>query len=118
MSEDNRQAQLRTGLVQYVGSMIINSDLDPKDSAQVTAAALCEEAAKLAVKENGGVDFYVAKPLLRAVIYLYEEDFKHMMNEMKKNNLDPQMAEAIQKKMDNGLAFLKNTIEAYKEKNA
>ena len=42
MSDMNRQAQLRQGLTQYVGAMLTNLSLEPRDASQVTAASLVE----------------------------------------------------------------------------
>ena len=115
MSDMNRQAQLRQGLTQYVGAMLTNLSLEPRDASQVTAASLVEEATKLAKKEDDEVDFYIAKPLLRAVIYLYEEDFKRFARAAHEQHLDSEKELVANAKavMDKNLAFLRKMIEAH-----
>ena len=112
--ELNRQAQIRNGLTQYVGSMLTNSDFKGKAAAQLTVAALVEEATKLA-KTNDGIDFYVAKPLLRAVIYLYEEDFKRLARDAKNAGLEKEIVPRIRAELDANLKFLRKTVENFAE---
>ena len=112
MSDKNRQSQLRLGLTQYVGAMLANSDFKGKAAAQLTAAALIEEAVKLAKTEDG-VDFYIAKPLLRAVDYLYEEDFKKLAREAKENGLEKDVVPSLRQDLDQRLSFIRKTVKAY-----
>ncbi|MED1125227.1 hypothetical protein [Bacillus atrophaeus] len=65
----NDQAQIRQGLVSYVGAVIKSSPLEGKAARQSAAAILIEEALKIAQGEDGSLDFYVLKPLLRGTAH-------------------------------------------------
>lgn len=75
--DDKLAPILRQGLVQYIGALMQNSNLEGKAAAQVVAAALSEEALKIAKTETE-YDFYVAKPILRASIVLLKERIKEL----------------------------------------
>lgn len=112
MNEMNRQAQIRQGLTQYIGAMLTNTELSHKDACQVVVAALVEEAVKLSMTQDG-VDFYIAKPLLRAIKYLYEQDLNKMAQEARKSGLEEQVVPAARKLLNDNLAFIEKTINAY-----
>lgn len=110
MSETNRQAQLRHGLTQYIGAMLSNKDLDPKAAAQLTVAALAEEAVKLC-KTDDGIDMFRAKPILRATEYICDENFKKMAREAQKHGLGDQMIPGLRAKFDKNMEFIRKAID-------
>lgn len=63
----NDYNQIRSGLTNYVGSLINACPYEGmKASRQYVAATLIEEAMKIIEGDSNTLDLYVAKPLLRA----------------------------------------------------
>lgn len=69
----NDLTQIRTGLVNYIGAMLKATKLEGKAANQTVAATLVEEALKLTQVESSVCDLYVAKPILRANIFLLNQ---------------------------------------------
>lgn len=79
----NDLTQIRTGLVNYIGAMLKATKLEGKAANQTVAAALIEEALKLTQVESSVCDLYVAKPILRANVFLLNQrcnELKKLMN--------------------------------------
>ena len=64
--QQNKSAQIRQGLLQFVASLMENLEGNPQAVAQLITASLLEEAMKISTKDNKNVDFFVAKPILKA----------------------------------------------------
>ena len=66
MSYSNDQAQIRAGLVNYIGAMLKSSKFEnEKATKHSVVAILLEEAMKLCKDDQGMYDVYVSKPALR-----------------------------------------------------
>lgn len=68
---ENDIAQIRSGMVNYIGALINASIDDPKISKHKISSILLEEVLKLA-KDNDVYDFYILKPLFRANIIIFK----------------------------------------------
>lgn len=76
---DNRAAQARQGLTQYVGALLDSLKGEVKAKAQLVVAALCEEALKLCINnDNQRLDFFAAKPVLRAASFVLSKRAEEM----------------------------------------
>lgn len=68
MAYSNDQAQIRAGLVNYIGAMLQSSKFENEKAIKHSVVAiLLEEAAKLCKDDEGMFDMYVSKPALRLV---------------------------------------------------
>lgn len=65
--------QLRSGLTNYIGAILQASELEVRAAKQLAAAALAEEILRLAQNERKNCDLFVAKPLLRANVYILQQ---------------------------------------------
>lgn len=88
-------AESRNDLTQYIGAMLDSSDFEGKSARQIVAAALVEEAVKIC-KNDTEVDFYVAKPILRAANYLLQAKKKSLL--MAADGLDEESAKKLLQK--------------------
>ncbi len=79
----DKAAQIRQGLTQFVGALVDNLEGNKEAVAQLTAAALTEEALKLCQKEDGSTDFYVSKPILRAAHIIISSRVHELSNSIK-----------------------------------
>lgn len=62
----NDQAQIRAGLVNYIGAMIKSSKFENEKAIRHSVVAiLLEEAAKLCKDDEGTFDIFISKPILR-----------------------------------------------------
>ena len=103
----NDYNQIRSGLTNYIGSMINACPYEGmKASRQYVAATLIEEAMKIIDGDKETPDMYVAKPLLRANIILINK----RINELAKLPQVAQVKEKIQeyKKCANYLTEIVN----------
>lgn len=101
MSEqsDTRRSLLGNEFVQFLGGTIAKMTAPggmfenrPQAAAHETIAIVAEELLKLTYDKDGDTDFYRAKPLIRAAIFLlrqYEKDIEgvDIENDMKKSIL-------------------------------
>lgn len=69
----NDNTQIRNGLTNYIGSLLKAVPFDGKASKQVVIAILIEEAFKLSLDENGEMDMYCLKPILRQTKIIFEK---------------------------------------------
>lgn len=62
----NDQAQIRAGLVNYIGAMLKSSKFDNEKAVRHSVVAiLLEEAAMLCKDNEGTFDVFISKPILR-----------------------------------------------------
>lgn len=73
MSYSNDQVQIRQGLVNYIGALLKASPFSGKAARQGVASILIEESLKIAQDDEGLIDLYVAKPLLRATVHTLKQ---------------------------------------------
>lgn len=74
MSYSNDTTQIRAGLTSYIGALIESSYYGPQAAKQSVVAILLEEALKIAQpKEDEPFDLYVLKPMLRAMMIVYQQ---------------------------------------------
>lgn len=69
----NDTQQIRNGLVNYIGSLLIASPFEEKAARQHVIGMVTEEALKMAMNEDDTIDMYSAKPFLRACKIIFEK---------------------------------------------
>ena len=74
MSEknDNIIKDIREGLVQFIGALLDNTSYEGAAARQIVCAALTEEALKLATQHER-IEYYSAKPILRATLLILDQ---------------------------------------------
>lgn len=85
---NNKQNQIRQGLTQFIGALIDNLSGDKEAVAQLVAASLSEEALKISIKDNK-IDYFIAKPILRATIIVLKQRYEEIVqsiNSLKEDN--------------------------------
>lgn len=83
MVDDNINAEIRQSLVQFIGAMLQHSTYKGAQGRQVVCAAIAEEALRL-VTVNGKIEYFSAKPLLRAAVLILEtkkKEYEDMLND-------------------------------------
>lgn len=75
---NNKQNQIRQGLTQFIGALIDNLSGDKEAVAQLVAASLSEEALKISIKDNK-IDYFIAKPILRATIIVLKQRYEEIV---------------------------------------
>lgn len=116
----NKSIKIRQGLTQFVGALSENLEGDTQDIKQLITAGLAEEALKTATKEKGDIDFYVAKPILRAAVFI----LRNKINEL--NNLLPDVMEAnLKQALESAIKqysyaedLVQHLIDSYKKEGA
>ena len=81
--DTNKAAYIRQGLTQYVGSLAQSIEGDSKEKLQLITAALTEEALGLCMNEEKKLDFFTAKPILRAAGYILSKRAKETKEDAK-----------------------------------
>lgn len=69
----NDTQQIRNGLVNYMGSLLMASPFEGKAAKQHVIGSVTEEALKMAINEDGTIDMYAAKPFFRACKIIFEK---------------------------------------------
>lgn len=85
---NNKQNQIRQGLTQFIGALIDNLSGDKEAVVQLVAASLSEEALKISIKDNK-IDYFIAKPILRATIIVLKQRYEEIVqsiNSLKEDN--------------------------------
>lgn len=102
----NDYNQIKSGLTNYVGSLIKACPYEGmRASRQYVAATLIEEAMKIIEGDKETPDMYVAKPLLRANIIL----MKKRINELSKLPQVAQVKEKIEE-YNKCITYLTDTV--------
>jgi hypothetical protein len=78
LAYSNDQTQIRAGLVNYIGALIASSKFENKAAKQAVTSILAEETLKLAQDENGIIDLYTVKPMIRAVIFIFKQRIQEL----------------------------------------
>ena len=81
--DTNKAAYIRQGLTQYVGALAQSIEGDPKEKLQLITAALTEEALGLCMDDEKKLDFFTAKPILRAAGYILSKRAKETKEDAK-----------------------------------
>ncbi len=81
--DTNKAAYIRQGLTQYVGALAQSIEGDSKEKLQLITAALTEEALRLCMNEEKKLDFFTAKPILRAAGYILSKRAKETKEDAK-----------------------------------
>lgn len=81
--DTNKAAYVRQGLTQYVGALAQSIEGDSKEKLQLITAALTEEALGLCLTEEKKIDFFTAKPILRAAGYILSKRAKETKEDAK-----------------------------------
>lgn len=76
----NDTQQIRNGLVNYMGSLLVASPFEGKAAKQHVIGSVTEEALKMAINEDGTVDMYAAKPFFRACKIIFEKRILELTN--------------------------------------
>lgn len=109
----NREAELKQGIIQYIGAAAKDSGLDGDDAAQLAISMVTETSLELG-KRDYGYDFYVLKPIIRGAAFLLAEKARQIDEE---TGGDP----TVKKFSDNYRKFsnaLKNFADASKQRTA
>lgn len=85
------------------------SSLSNKDRAQLKVAELVGEAISI-IEAEGSIDLYKAIPLLKAVIYLYEEDLEHFKRSISDSEIQREIIPQEQARLEKNLSFMRQTI--------
>lgn len=92
----NDEKQIRAGLVNFIGSLLKASKETSNSSyraqQQNVASILTEETIKLSQDNDGLIDLYIVKPLIRGVSFVYGQRIK----ELKKLPQEAQVKEKIE----------------------
>lgn len=81
--DTNKAAYIRQGLTQYVGALAQSIEGDSKEKLQLITAALTEEALGLCMDDEKKLDFFTAKPILRAAGYILSKRAKETKEDAK-----------------------------------
>lgn len=81
--DTNKAAYIRQGLTQYVGALAQSIEGDSEEKLQLITAALTEEALGLCMNEEKKLDFFTAKPILRAAGYILSKRAKETKEDAK-----------------------------------
>lgn len=81
MNNDNKYAQLKNELTQYLGGLITNSPEKHAIPHQIEAV-LCETLISLARKEDGSMNMFTVKPVLRATSYIMKNRAKDLQSKL------------------------------------
>lgn len=68
--------QLRGGLVNFIGTLISQSGFTGETARHSVVSTLTEESLKLTQNEEGVVNLYCAKPILRATVFILSQRIK------------------------------------------
>lgn len=115
-SASNRQAVLRNGLTQYIGAMLDKSDYKLSATRQLIVAALLEEAVKICKRDDGTVDMYAAKPILRAMLYIYDHEYEKAVEAAKESGLGDSILPGLAARFEQMKKPIQSMIDAAKEK--
>ena len=69
---DKLMAEIRQGLTQFVGAMLINTSYEGQEARQIVCASLVEEALALTRQEDK-YEMFSAKPIIRATVAILQE---------------------------------------------
>ena len=69
---DNVIKDIREGLIQFIGALLKNTSYEGAAARQIVCAALTEEALTLATQHNK-IEYYSAKPILRATLLILDQ---------------------------------------------
>ena len=92
----NDTTQIRSGLVNYLGALIVASKYEPQAARHDVAAMLVEEAIKLAKDENDNYDMFVLKPILKANAFILDNRISEIDKDL--DILPEEICKELQKK--------------------
>lgn len=105
--------EARQGLVQYVGSLLVNMPYEGAAARQVVCAALLEEAIRL-VTVNGKVEMFSAKPILRAALTVLQSRKKEYEDSLNNDAYRKQIL-AILRELRSCMKMISLIIDSTKE---
>jgi hypothetical protein len=73
MAYSNDQTQIRAGLVNYIGALLKSSPFLERAACQNIVSILSEEALRISSDKDGVVDLYIAKPVIRSLIFILNQ---------------------------------------------
>lgn len=83
------QEQIRMGLHQFFGSILVNSNLEDSSMRKQSLIALVlEELVKICKKDDNEIDIVAAKPILRATHYILEGRMNNIKSFMSKEGFE------------------------------
>lgn len=74
----NDQKQIRSGLVNYIGALFRSEKFSGRAGKQHVVGMLTEESMTIAKQDDGMVDYYIVKPILRATILIVKQRIMEM----------------------------------------
>jgi len=69
---DKLMAEIRQGLTQFVGAMLVNTSYEGQEARQIVCASLVEEALALTRQEDK-YEMFSVKPIIRATVAILQE---------------------------------------------
>lgn len=79
--DSNNKEQIRIGLTNFLGALINSMDAPKKEISQEVVAILQEESLRLIKEEDNKCNLYIAKPLFKALIYIFSNRVNELQNE-------------------------------------
>lgn len=104
--------QIRSAFVNFIGAFINASIDDPRVIKHKVSSILLEETLKLSKDENDIYDFYILKPLFRAVIVVFQNKISVIDKDIKE--LPDELSSELKKKRSDYLSLIQmmnNLIE-------
>lgn len=97
MNDNNSTKTIRSGLTNYIGALLNASVLNPNEAKHDIVAMLTEESLKLAKIDNDYYDLFTLKPLLRAVVIIYQNKV-NLLNQDLQKDIPPMIKEQLLEK--------------------
>ena len=76
---ENREFELKQGLMQFVGAIAVDSGYKGDEAGQLAVSTLAEVALESSRRDDG-YNFYIAKPILRAAAVPMNERARQILN--------------------------------------
>ena len=105
--------EARQGLVQYVGSLLVNVPYEGAAARQIVCAALLEEAIRLVTVDNK-IEMFSAKPILRAALTVLQSRKKEYEDSLNNDAYRKQIL-AILRELRACIKLISVIIESTKE---
>lgn len=97
MYSENLQS-IRSGLTNFIGTLIKHSPFKGSSKRHDTVAILIEEVLTIGKKDDGQIDLYAVKPLFKGVIFILKQRHEVIKKDLKSSKFDPGVAKSLQQK--------------------
>lgn len=113
-SKSENFSQLQNGLTQYIGGMLINAKSN-NTAAHEVEAVLCEAIISLSRKDDGSINMFAVKPIIRAMQYIIQQRSKEMEKSLA--TLPKNLKDQVLNEQKQILGYLKNILDNTEEKD-